>query len=49
MWRRLRTGIGLSQNGAKGMAEKGFTYEEILGKFYEQIELMDIAALKGET
>lgn len=42
-------GIGLSQNGAKGMAEKGFTYEEILGKFYEQIELMDIAALKGET
>lgn len=41
-------GIGLSQNGAKGMAEKDFTYEEILKKFYDQIELMDIAALKGE-
>lgn len=42
-------GIGMSQNGAKGMAEKGFTYEEILGKFYNQIELMDMEALKGET
>ncbi len=42
-------GIGLSQNGAKGMAEKDYTYEQILEKFYNQTELTDLAELKGET
>ncbi len=35
-------GIGMSQNGAKGMAEKGYSCEEILGKFYVQTELLDV-------
>ncbi|MBQ4530708.1 MAG: SpoIID/LytB domain-containing protein [Lachnospiraceae bacterium] len=32
-------GAGMSQNGAKGMASKGKTYEEILKFFYEGIDL----------
>lgn len=32
-------GVGLSQTGAVGMAEKGYTYEEILKHFYQGIEL----------
>lgn len=31
--------VGMSQNGAKGMAEAGFTYEEILKHYYKGIEL----------
>lgn len=31
--------VGLSQNGANGMAEAGFTYEEILKHYYKGIEL----------
>ncbi len=37
-------GIGMSQNGAKGMAEKGYSYEEILGKFYAKTKLLDVYA-----
>jgi stage II sporulation protein D len=32
-------GVGLSQTGAVGMAEKGYTYDEILKHFYQGIEL----------
>lgn len=32
-------GVGLSQTGAVGMAEKGYTFEEILKHFYQGIEL----------
>ena len=31
--------VGLSQNGANGMADAGFTYEEILKHYYKGIEL----------
>lgn len=31
--------VGLSQNGANGMAEAGFTYDEILKHYYKGIEL----------
>ena len=31
--------VGLSQNGANGMAAEGFTYEEILKHYYKGIEL----------
>ena len=34
-------GIGMSQNGAKGMAEAGMSYEDILNRFYQNIELTD--------
>lgn len=32
-------GIGMSQSGAKGMAEAGFTYEQILKHYYTGIEV----------
>lgn len=32
-------GVGMSQNGAKGMADTGKTYEEILSYFYHEVEL----------
>lgn len=32
-------GEGMSQNGAKGMAEDGITYEEILRNYYGDVEL----------
>lgn len=35
-------GIGLSQNGANGMAKAGFTYTDILQKFYQDIVLENI-------
>jgi stage II sporulation protein D len=35
-------GIGLSQNGAKNMAEAGYDCEEIMQFFYEGIELIKI-------
>ena len=34
-------GRGLSQNGARGMAEKGKTFLEILKYYYGEIELHD--------
>lgn len=30
-------GIGMSQYGARGMAEKGYTYKEILGYYYSNV------------
>ena len=36
-------GVGLSQNGAKGMAEAGMSYQEILAYFYKDVELADIS------
>ncbi len=35
-------GVGMSQWGAKGMAEAGFNYEEILESFYQGISFFDI-------
>jgi SpoIID/LytB domain protein len=32
-------GVGLSQTGAVGMAEKGHAYDEILKHYYQGIEL----------
>ena len=32
-------GVGLSQTGAVGMAEKGYTYDEILKHYYRGIDL----------
>lgn len=32
-------GVGMSQNGAKGMADTGKNYEEILNYFYQEVEL----------
>ncbi len=32
-------GVGLSQHGAKGMAEQGFTYDKILSFYYTGVEL----------
>lgn len=34
-------GVGMSQNGAKGMALAGFTYEEILTWYYTGVEIVD--------
>lgn len=35
-------GIGMSQNGANGMAKAGFAYTEILQKFYQNISIENI-------
>lgn len=35
-------GIGLSQNGANGMAKEGFTYTDILQKFYQNITIENV-------
>jgi stage II sporulation protein D len=35
-------GVGLSQWGAKGMAEKGFIYRDILKHFYPGTRLVKI-------
>lgn len=35
-------GVGMSQNGAQGMAKKGKNYREILGFFYKGAEVTDI-------
>ena len=32
-------GVGMSQYGAKGMAEAGFTYEEIITYYYDGVEI----------
>ena len=37
-------GVGMSQWGARGMAEAGLSFEEILKSFYAEIELLDIYA-----
>ena len=33
-------GVGLSQDGAKGMAQRGYTYDEILLHFYKDCEIV---------
>ena len=35
-------GIGMSQNGANGLAKAGYNYIDILNFFYKDIELVDI-------
>ncbi len=35
-------GIGMSQNGANGMAKEGLTYRDILQKFYQNITIENI-------
>lgn len=35
-------GIGMSQNGANGLAREGYGYMDILNYFYKDIELVDI-------
>lgn len=35
-------GVGLSQDGARGMAEKGYGYEEILHHFYPTVEIVNL-------
>lgn len=37
-------GIGMCQNGAKGMADKGANYQDILKRFYQNIEIKDCYA-----
>lgn len=34
-------GIGMSQNGANGMAQKGYTYDQILKYFYQDVTIDD--------
>lgn len=38
----LGHGVGLSGCGAKGMAEKGYTYKEILKYYYTGVEILDL-------
>ncbi|MGN0400020.1 MAG: SpoIID/LytB domain-containing protein [Blautia sp.] len=38
-------GVGMSQNGAKGMAEQGYPYEEILKYFYKDITIAPLDSL----
>ena len=33
--------VGMSQNGAKGMAEEGFTCDEIITWYYSGVEIVD--------
>ena len=33
-------GVGLSQDGAKGMAERGYRYDEILEHYYKNCEIV---------
>ena len=35
-------GVGMSQNGAKGMADTGKNYQEILTYFYKDVEIGNI-------
>lgn len=39
-------GLGMSQNGANGMAKEGKTYEEILNFFYQDIVIEDILGIE---
>ena len=32
-------GVGMSQNGAEGMAELGYSYKDILNFFFKDIEI----------
>ena len=41
-------GVGMSQNGARGMAEAGKNYEEILTYFYKDVEIGNIKDIAVE-
>ncbi len=41
-------GIGMSQNGANGMAKAGLTYTEILQKFYQNVTIENIYNNRSE-
>jgi stage II sporulation protein D len=36
-------GVGMSQNGAKGMIDAGFSVDEVLGHYYPGTAVMDIS------
>ena len=40
LFRSYGHGVGMSQNGAKKMAELGYSFEEILKFYYTGIEVM---------
>lgn len=40
-------GVGMSQNGAKAMAQQGYTYREILDYFYQDIEILQAEKVLG--
>lgn len=40
-------GVGMSQNGAKAMAEQGYTYREILDYFFQDIEILQAEQVSG--
>ncbi|MBF0275982.1 MAG: SpoIID/LytB domain-containing protein [Nitrospinae bacterium] len=42
-------GVGLCQWGARGMAEKGKTYQQIIKKYYKNIEINKISYVHGEA
>jgi SpoIID/LytB domain protein len=42
-------GAGMSQYGAKGLAERGYSYQEILKYYYTDIDLVDINALESDV
>jgi stage II sporulation protein D len=39
-------GVGLCQQGAMKMAQKGFTFSEILGHYYSGVSLVNISQLR---
>lgn len=41
-------GVGMSQNGAKAMGERGADYTQILSKFYPDCEVSDAGALREQ-
>jgi SpoIID/LytB domain protein len=41
-------GVGMSQNGANGLAKQGTTFQDILSAYYSEIELTDITYSRQE-
>ena len=35
-------GVGMSQNGTKALADRGYTVEEIIKHYYSDVEIMNI-------
>ena len=42
-------GVGMSQNGANAMAKEGYSWQEILGYFFRNIEIQDMKTLDSQT
>jgi stage II sporulation protein D len=40
-------GVGMCQWGAKGMAENGYSYRQILGQYYQGLFLRNMSAIEG--